>query len=140
GGGALPARAGHLRAGAGPRPPQARRLPAELRPPPAGVNPMPGLATPRPARRPELLIRPLGDDGGYVVKDPCSGVFFQLGEAEHFLLTRLDGELTAQAVRAAYAERFGEALAEDELDRFVELARSQGLLQMQRDTSRAAAG
>ena len=90
---------------------------------------MPDRATPLPARRPELVIRPLGDDGRYVVKDPRTGEFFQLGEAEHFLLTQLDGVQTADAVRAAYAERFGEPLSEDDLDEFVELARSQGFVE-----------
>jgi multidrug efflux pump subunit AcrA (membrane-fusion protein) len=90
---------------------------------------MPDLALPLPARRPELLIRPLGDEGWYVVKDPRSGEFFQLGEAEHFLLTQLDGTRTAETVRAAYAARFGEPLSEEDLDDLVEQARSQGLLQ-----------
>src|SRR5262245_43803520 len=45
---------------------------------------MPDLATPLPACRPELLIRPLGEEGGYVVKDPRTGEFFHIGEAEHF--------------------------------------------------------
>jgi hypothetical protein len=39
---------------------------------------MHALATPLPARRPELLIRPLGDVGQYVVKAPLSGEFFQI--------------------------------------------------------------
>jgi hypothetical protein len=40
---------------------------------------MPDLSTPLPARRPELLIRPLGDQGQYVVKDPRTREFFHLG-------------------------------------------------------------
>jgi multidrug resistance efflux pump len=87
------------------------------------------LATPLPAGRPELLIRPLGDGGRYVVKDPRSGEFFQIGEAEHFLLTQLDGKRTSADVRAAFAERFGEPLSETDLDEFVDLVRRQGLLQ-----------
>jgi multidrug resistance efflux pump len=90
---------------------------------------MPQLATLLPARRTELLIRPLGDDGRFVVKDPRTGAFFQLGEAEHLLLTQLDGERTTEEIRAAFAAQFGEPLAEDDLDEFLELARSQGLLQ-----------
>src|SRR5262245_40305635 len=74
---------------------------------------MPELAAHLPARRPELLIKPLGDEGRYVVKDPRTGAFFHLGEAEHFLLTQLDGSRRAEAVCAAYAERFGEPLSED---------------------------
>src|SRR5262245_62058460 len=87
------------------------------------------LATPLPARRPELLIRPFDDRGQHVVKDPQSGAYYQLGEQEHFLLTQLDGERTAEAVCRAYEERFGEPLAASDLDDFIELARGQGLLQ-----------
>jgi putative peptide zinc metalloprotease protein len=90
---------------------------------------MPDLVTLLPARRPELLIRPFGDQGQYVVKDPRTGAFFQFGEEEHFLLTQLDESRTAEAVCAAYAERFGEPLSEDDLDEFIELARSQEFLE-----------
>src|SRR5262245_15809944 len=101
---------------------------------------MPELAAPLPARRPDLLIRPLGDQGRYVVKDPRSGEFFHLGEAEQFLLTQLDGSRTAGAVCAAYAERFGEPLSEEDLAEFIELARSQGFLQAEEDLSPVATG
>ncbi len=83
-----------------------------------------------PAYRHELLIRPLGDQGQYVVKDPRTGEFFHLGEQEHFLLTQLDGEKDAAAACAAFAERFGQPLSEEELDEFVEMARGKGLLQI----------
>jgi Coenzyme PQQ synthesis protein D (PqqD) len=86
------------------------------------------LATLLPARRTELVIKPLGDEGRYVVKDPRTGEFFHLGEVEHFLLTQLDGQRTAETLCAAYAERFDEPLSEDDLDEFIELARSQGFL------------
>jgi RNA polymerase sigma-70 factor (ECF subfamily) len=52
---------------------------------------MPHLAPPLLGRRPELVIRPLGEGGPYVVKDPRSGAYYHLGEEEHFLLTQLDG-------------------------------------------------
>ena len=52
---------------------------------------MPDHAPPLPARRLDLRIQPLGDRGSHVVKDPRTGAFFQLGEAECFLLMRLDG-------------------------------------------------
>lgn len=82
-----------------------------------------------PARRRELLIRPLGEQGQHVVKDPRTGKFFHLGEAEHFLLTQLDGQSEADGVCAAYASRFGETLSEEDLRDFVALAEAQGLLQ-----------
>lgn len=80
------------------------------------------------ARRPDLVVR-AGEGGRYVVKDPRSGSYFQIGEVEHFLLDHLDGRRTADDVCAAYAGRFGEELNEDELSDFLDLARAQGLLQ-----------
>jgi multidrug efflux pump subunit AcrA (membrane-fusion protein) len=90
---------------------------------------MPELATLLPVRRPELLIRPLGDEGQHVIKDPRSGAFFHFGKKEHFLLLQLEGKLTVGEVRVAFTERFGEPLSEDDLDAFIDLVRSQGLLQ-----------
>ena len=59
---------------------------------------MPGAATFLPARRPELVIRAVGERGRHVVKDPCTGSYYTLGEQETFLLTQLDGEHTAEDV------------------------------------------
>src|SRR5262245_147220 len=86
------------------------------------------LVPPPPARRPDLVIRPLGDRGRYVVKDPRTGAFFIFGEQEHFLLTQLDGERSGEAIRGAFAERFGEPLSGEDLDGFLKLARGKGLL------------
>jgi RNA polymerase sigma factor (TIGR02999 family) len=71
---------------------------------------MPDLATLLPCRRPELVVCPLGDRGPYVVKDPRGGAYYHLGEEEHFLLTQFDGRRDAEAIRAAFAERFGQPL------------------------------
>src|SRR5262245_1110703 len=61
--------------------------------------PTDGARCPRlPARRPELLLRPLGEQGRYVVKDPHTGGFFLLGEQEFFLFEQLDGERDAISV------------------------------------------
>src|SRR5262249_19816545 len=48
---------------------------------------------------------------------------------EYFLLTQLHGEPSAETVGAAFAERFGQPLAPDELAEFLEMARAQGFLQ-----------
>src|SRR5262249_49722288 len=88
-----------------------------------------GLATPVPARRPDLLLRPLGNDGRHVVKDPRTGDYYTLGKQESFLLFQLDGEQTAEAVCQAFADQFREPLSEGDLDEFVKLARVKGLLQ-----------
>ena len=43
---------------------------------------MPDLATPLPCRRPELVVRPLGEHGPYVVKDPGTALTYHLGDEE----------------------------------------------------------
>ena len=55
------------------------------------------LATQLPARRADLVIRPIGKEGRYVVKLPGTHDYFHLGEEEHFLLTQLDGERDTEA-------------------------------------------
>src|SRR5262249_11974162 len=87
------------------------------------------LATTRlPCRRSDLLIRPVDGGGRWVVKDPHSGAYFQLGEQEYFLLSQLDGEHTPKEACEAFAKRFGEPLSEQELDGFVNLATEQGFV------------
>jgi hypothetical protein len=90
---------------------------------------MPDLTTPLPCRRPELVARQFGKNGSYLVRDRQKGDSFQLGAEEHFLLARLDGTRTAEDLSAAFAERFGEPLTEEELQEFLELASQRGLLQ-----------
>ncbi len=90
---------------------------------------MPDLAIPLPCRRPELVAQPLGHNGAYLVRDRLKGESFTLGREEHFLLARLDGSHTAEDLRAAFAQRFGQPLATEELEDFLELARERGFLQ-----------
>ena len=82
-----------------------------------------------PMRRLDLVVRPLGEDGRYVVKDPRSGQFYQLGEQEHFLLMQLDGQREASEVCAEFEQQFGKELAEGDLDGFVQMASAQRLLE-----------
>lgn len=82
-----------------------------------------------PARRLDLLLRPLGDDGHHVVKDLRTGDFFQLGEEEAFLFEQLDGVRSAQSVCEAFEARFRQPLPLEDLQEFMDLAREQGLLQ-----------
>jgi multidrug efflux pump subunit AcrA (membrane-fusion protein) len=89
-----------------------------------------------PARRPELVIRSLGEQGPYVIKNPNSGTYYQLGEEEHFLLAQLDGTRSAEAITTAFAERFGQALSPEELGEFLAMARGQGFLQDDPGTQR----
>src|SRR5262249_32157809 len=86
-----------------------------------------------PARRADLLIRPLGDRGLYVVKNPISGAYYQLGEEEHFLLTGHHGQRSPEQVRSAFQERFGAPLGAEEFEDFLALAGQQGLLRPQGD-------
>jgi multidrug efflux pump subunit AcrA (membrane-fusion protein) len=80
-----------------------------------------------PPRRSDLVLAPQGN-GGVVVKDPRTGAYFQLGPQESFLLQALDGRETADGLCEAFHRRFGEPLTEAEVQEFVEMARSQGLV------------
>jgi multidrug efflux pump subunit AcrA (membrane-fusion protein) len=82
-----------------------------------------------PARRPDLVLRPTGDKGDHVVKDPATGTYYNLGAQEAFLLEQLDGRQSAADVCAAFEKRFGEPLSEEDLDGFLDLARSRAFLQ-----------
>lgn len=93
------------------------------------VNTPPELAAVPPARRPELLLSPLGDQGQYVVKDIRASAYYRLGEQEAFLLSRLDGQQTTAAICAAFEARFGEPLSSEDLHGFLEMAKTQGFLQ-----------
>jgi putative peptide zinc metalloprotease protein len=95
----------------------------------SGVNTLPDLAAVPLARRPELLLCPLGSEGQCVVKDGRSGAYYRLGEQEAFLLARLDGEQTPAAICTAFEERFGEPLPLEDLREFLEMAQAQGFLQ-----------
>src|SRR5687768_6130498 len=81
-----------------------------------------------PFRRADLLIRPTDGGHRWVVKDPRSGAYYQIGEQEYFLLSQLDGERTPREVCRAFQDRFGEPLSEQELDGFVDLATEQGFV------------
>jgi len=87
-----------------------------------------------PCRRPELVVVPAGETGRYVVKDPRVSSYFQIGEEECFLLSQLDGQQSAVGICAAFAVRFGEALAPEELDEFLTTARAQGFLTAEKGT------
>ncbi len=82
-------------------------------------------------RRSDLVVRPRRDDdrGGCVVKDPIALRFYQLGEEEQFLWSRLDGRQSVAALCAAFAERFlPRQLSPEELQRFVAQLVSMGLV------------
>jgi len=99
---------------------------------------MPDLATDLPCRRHELVARPFGTIGSYMVRDRRRGESFQVGLEEHFLLAKLDGTRTTEELSAAFAERFGEPLTEEELQEFLDLARERGFLQVDGAQARVA--
>jgi multidrug resistance efflux pump len=86
-------------------------------------------SAPLPTRRADLVIRPLGDQGQYVVKDPRTADYFHLGPHEHYLLIQLDGVRDTPAVCAAFEKQFGEPLTEEDLHEFIETVEAQGLLE-----------
>src|SRR3954470_23933889 len=82
-----------------------------------------------PARIPELILRPFGNDGQYVAKNRVTGTYLKFGEPEYFLLLQLDGLQSGETIRKAYQERFQEELSDEDLDEFVGLVKGRGLLQ-----------
>lgn len=86
------------------------------------------VAPPLPARKPNLVIRPFGGEGEFVVKNPARRTYHKFGEQEAFLLEQLDGRRTAADVLASFESRFGEALTGEELGEFVEMASQRELL------------
>jgi hypothetical protein len=75
--------------------------------------------------------------GEYVLKHRPTRSYFRLGEAEHFLFSRLDGQASTSELRAAFEQRFSEALSEDDLSDFLEMTRTHGLVQGSTATAQA---
>ena len=84
-----------------------------------------------PKWRIDLIVRPRPTDAGhgFVVKDPVSGAFFHLREAEHFITQQLDGDTPLDAIRQRTEARFGASLPPDILDAFIGKLDRSGLLQ-----------
>ncbi|MDB5384414.1 MAG: peptidase [Planctomycetaceae bacterium] len=80
-----------------------------------------------PERRDDLVVRPVGDDQ-FVVKDPVTETYFQLGEQEWFLLSQFNATATSTQVLDAFQRRFNDALTSEDLDEFVEMASKRHLL------------
>ncbi len=83
-----------------------------------------------PPRRADLVLRPMGEDGSHVVKDPKAEAFFNLGPQEAYLLGLLDGQHTVRQICTAFAQRFGEPFAPKDLDEFLTLAKAQHFLNL----------
>lgn len=80
-----------------------------------------------PACRDDLVIRQISDDE-VVIKLPSLRKYFSVGPEEHFLLTRLDGSTTANDLRRAFKQEYGESITDRDIGDFMEMASSRGLL------------
>src|SRR5437868_5074398 len=82
-----------------------------------------------PSRISELTIRAVDDGSEFVIKNPRTRKYLKVGAVEAFLLERLDGQTTVDGILRAFESKFGEPLSADELQDFLGIARSQGLLE-----------
>lgn len=85
----------------------------------------------RPALRRDVLVSPpllRAAATVHLVKNPHTGRSFEVGEKEHFLISRLDGARTLQQVGAEYAQHFGKRLGEANWRQLLGLLGSRGLL------------
>src|SRR6266699_1703023 len=84
-----------------------------------------------PKLRTELIVSRQGTDGNsaFIVKDPLNGRFFRLKEAEYSIAQQLDGVTPLEVVRQRIQEKFGVALEDGELKKFVEQLSRLGLLE-----------
>lgn len=98
---------------------------------PARAAPAKGRAL--PGRRDDLVVRPVPGNQ-FVVKDPVTEAYFQLGEQEWFLLSQFDSQATTATVLDAFQRQFDEALSTEDLDEFVEMASKRHLLKDSRSS------
>ncbi|MDA0586368.1 MAG: HlyD family efflux transporter periplasmic adaptor subunit [Planctomycetota bacterium] len=90
-----------------------------------------------PACRDDLVIRKISDDE-VVIKLPSRREYFSVGPVEHFLLKQLDGRTTADDLSALFEKEFAEKLTDRDIDDFLKIVRSRGLLEDNSSTDRVA--
>ncbi len=80
--------------------------------------------------RGDLVVSRQGtpDQPAFVVKDPASGRFYRLREAEHFIAGQLDGSTTTETIRERVQQRFGTTLSEQSLEQFIHRLNTLGLV------------
>src|SRR6058998_1487613 len=85
----------------------------------------------RPKLRSDLRVSPQGVAEGatFVVKDPATGRFFRLRQAEQFIAQQLDGSAPLDVIPQRFEQKFGAPLAPETLREFVEYLRRLGLLE-----------
>src|SRR5213596_4372242 len=84
-----------------------------------------------PKLRTDLIVqeRQTPDGRFFVVKEPASGNFFRIREAEHFVAQQLDGETPIEVVRQRTERQFATTLPAGTLNAFVTTLKAAGLLQ-----------
>jgi putative peptide zinc metalloprotease protein len=94
-----------------------------------------------PALRRDLPIsrQETADGPVLVVKEPASGQFFRLGQAEQFIVEQLDGTRSLEDIRRRVEEQLGASLSEGTLAAFVRRLEKTGLLESSSARARAPA-
>src|SRR5213079_65049 len=64
-----------------------------------------------------------------IVKDPASGAFYRLGEAEYFIARQFDGTTPLETIRRRTEATFDATLPDDALGAFVRSLERAGLLE-----------
>jgi len=84
-----------------------------------------------PKLRTDLIVRPQQTAHGtsVIVKNPVTGKFFQLGEAELFIAEHLDGKTTLETIRQLVEARFGGELPLAVLTAFLQNLKKYGFLE-----------
>src|SRR5256885_15518388 len=83
----------------------------------------------RPKLRSDLRVSPQGVAEGatFVVKDPATGRFFRLRQAEQVIAQQFDGSAPLDVIPQRREQKFGAPLAPETLTGFVEQLRRPGL-------------
>ena len=84
-----------------------------------------------PKLRNDLTIseQRLAGDVVSIIKDPLTGNFFRLGEAERFIADQLDGATAVEVVRQRAEAKFATTLPQETLNQFVKMLEKGGLLE-----------
>jgi len=99
------------------------------------------ISTP-PGLRRDLTVKQQETTSGasFVVKDPVSGDFFRLREAEYYIAQQLDGRTTLDAVRQRAEARFGASVPIETLHAFVKTLVKTNLLETEEAARRRKKG
>ena len=84
-----------------------------------------------PRLRSDLIVRVQRTTQGTsaVIKDPISGKFFRLGEAEQFIVRQLDGETSMEVIRQRAEATFSAVLPMESLSAFIQNLKKNGVLE-----------